>query len=64
MPGKKHTKEQIIDKLRKAEEMKAKGATVAEIVRELEISEQTYYRWRNRYGGVDKEEVRRHACSL
>lgn len=59
MPGKKHTKEQIIDKLRTAEKMKAEGATVAEIVRELEVSEQTYYRWRNQYGRLDKDDVKR-----
>lgn len=59
MPGKKHTKEQIIDKLRTAEKLKAEGATVAEIVRELEVSEQTYYRWRNQYGRLDKDDVKR-----
>lgn len=59
MPGKKHTKEQIIDKLRLAEKLKAEGATVAEIVKELEVSQQTYYRWRNRYGRLEKDDVKR-----
>lgn len=59
MPGKKHTKEQIIDKLRLAEKLKAEGATVADIARKLEVSEQTYYRWKNRYGGLEKADVKR-----
>ena len=59
MPGKKHTKEQIIDKLRLAEKLKAEGATVAEIAKQLEVSEQTYYRWRNRYGRLEKDDVKR-----
>lgn len=59
MPGKKHTKEQIIDKLRLAEKLKAESATVAEIAKQLEVSEQTYYRWRNRYGRLEKDDVKR-----
>lgn len=55
MPGKKHTKEQIIDKLRLAEKLKAEGATVAEIAKQLEVSEQTYYR----YGRLEKDDVKR-----
>ncbi len=42
----RHTAEQIIAKLRAAEVALAKGQALAEVVRKLEISEQTYYRWR------------------
>jgi len=46
MGQKRYTPEQIIGKLRQAEVRSAEGARVAEIVRELGITEQTYYRWR------------------
>ena len=56
---KKHTPEQVVDKLRRVEALVAEGATVAKAVREIEVSEQTYYRWKRHYGGVDKSEARR-----
>ena len=46
MGQKRFTPEQIIGKLRQAEVRSAEGATVAEIVRELGITERMYYRWR------------------
>ena len=52
MGQKRYTPEQIIGKLRQAEVRSAEGARVAEIVRELGITEQTYYRWRKEYGGL------------
>lgn len=51
MPRKSHTTEQIIGKLREAEVLLGQGQTVQEICRSLNISEQTYYRWRKEYGG-------------
>jgi transposase-like protein len=48
---KKHTPEQIVKKLREAEMELAKGATVADVSRRLGVSEQTYYRWKQQYGG-------------
>lgn len=51
MKRKKHTPEQIVKKLREAEMELAKGASVADVVRKLAISEQTYYRWKQLYGG-------------
>jgi transposase-like protein len=48
---KKHTPEQIVKKLREAEMELAKGATVADVSRRLAVSEQTYYRWKQQYGG-------------
>jgi len=48
---KKHTPEQIVKKLREAEMELGKGATVADVSRRLAVSEQTYYRWKQQYGG-------------
>jgi len=62
MKGRKHTAEQVIRKLREGERLAAEGKSVAEVARELEISEQTYCRWRNQYGGMmadDAKELRR-----
>ena len=59
MGQKRYTPEQIIGKLRQAEVRSAEGARVAEIVRELGISEQTYYRWRGEYGGLKVTQAKR-----
>jgi len=56
---KKHTAEQIVSKLREAELELAKGRTIAEVVRKLAITEQTYYRWRKEYGGLRTVQARR-----
>jgi len=50
---KRHSPEQIISKLRQADVAFGKGLKVPEVCRQLEISEQTYYRWRTKYGGMD-----------
>ena len=52
MARKRYTAEQIIGMLREAEVGLAEGKRVAEMVRELGITEQTYYRWRQEYGGM------------
>jgi transposase-like protein len=59
MGHKRYTPEQIIGKLRQAEVRSAEGATVAEIVRELGITDQTYYRWRKEYGGLKVAQAKR-----
>jgi len=59
MKGKKHTPEQIIRKLREADTMIAAGKTIGQIAQTLEISEQTFHRWRNQYGGMKAEEAKR-----
>ena len=59
MKRKKHSPEQIIAKLRKVEALTAEGATIAEAARQIEVSEQTVYRWKKRYGGMDRDELRR-----
>jgi len=56
---KRHTAEQIVAKLREAEVELAKGRKIPEVVRELGISEFTYYRWRKEYGGLRSDQARR-----
>jgi len=51
--------EQIINKLREAEILLSQGSTVAEASRKLNITEQTYYRWRKEYGGMRVEQAKR-----
>ena len=48
----RHTPEQIIRKLREADRLLSEGADVAQVARQLEVSEQTYHRWRNQFGGM------------
>ena len=57
--GKRHTPEQIIRKLREADTMLAVGKTIGQVVQVLEISEQTFHRWRHQYGGMKAEEAKR-----
>ncbi len=59
MPRKQYSSEQIITKLREAEVLFSQGMTVVEAARQLEISEQTYYRWRKEYGGLDTTQARK-----
>ena len=51
--------EQIVKKLRHADAMEAAGKSIAEVLQALEISEATLGRWRNQYGGMKSEEVKR-----
>ena len=59
MKRKKHTPEQIIKKLREAETMLSAGKSIGQVAQALEISEQTFHRWRNQYGGMKAEEAKR-----
>jgi len=59
MKSKRHTPEQIIKKLREAEMLIAAGKTIGQVTQALSISEQTFYRWRNQYGGMKAEEAKR-----
>jgi len=54
-----YTPEQIITKLREAEIYIGQGKTVKEASKQLMISEQTYYRWRREYGGMDISQARK-----
>jgi putative transposase len=55
----RHTPEEIIRKLRDAEADLAAGMDMAQICQKLGVSEATFHRWRNQYGGMKAEEVRR-----
>ena len=57
--GKRHSPEQIVRKLRQAEAQLASGSTVSEAARELGVSEATFHRWRNQYGGMSTSEAKR-----
>ena len=59
MARRRHTPEQIITKLREAEVALAQGQTVAQVCKALEVTEQTYYRWRTEYGGMQVVQARR-----
>ena len=59
MAKKRYSSNDIISKLRAAEVLLSQEKTVSEVARKLEISEQTYYRWKKEYGGLDKTQVRR-----
>ena len=56
---KRHTPEQIIRKLREADAMLSAGKTIGQVAQALEVSEQTYHRWLNQYGGMKAEEAKR-----
>jgi putative transposase len=59
MARRRHTPEQIIRKLREADRMLGEGKELAEVVRHLEVSEQTYHRWRNQFGGMKADDAKR-----
>jgi len=59
MPKKRFTAEEIIHKLREAEVLAAQGRIVADIARQLGVTEQTYFRWRKEYGGLKVDQAKR-----
>lgn len=59
MAKQRHTAEQVINKLREAEVELGRGSNVVEVCRKLGITEQTYYRWRQQYGGMRLNQARR-----
>ncbi len=56
--SKRHSPEQVVRKLQEADRLLAEGVTVAEVARRLQVSEQTYYRWRNQFGGLKAEDAK------
>ena len=56
---KRHGPDEIIRKLREAELAAGRGESLAAILQRLEVSEQTYYRWRQQYGGMKAPDARR-----
>ena len=59
MPRKKHNAEQIISILRQVEVEQAKGRSVEEACREVQITAFTYYRWRKMYGGLKMDQAKK-----
>jgi putative transposase len=57
--GKRHSPEQIVRKLRQAEDKLASGSSVPEVAKDLGISEATFHRWKARYGGMNSQEAKR-----
>jgi len=55
----RHNAVEIVGKLREAEAVLSGGGTMAQVCQKLEISEATYHRWKNQYGGVTKAEAKR-----
>lgn len=59
MARRKHSPEQVIDKLRLAKVTTAEGCTVAEASRQIGVTQQTFYRWRSEYGGLRIDQAQR-----
>ena len=59
MARKRYSAERIIGHLRQAEILISEGKTIDEAARQLRIGEQTYYRWRREYGGMEVDQARR-----
>ena len=59
MRGKRPPAEQIVNKLRQAEVLLAQGQTIAQVSKTLGITDQTYYRWRKEYGGLQLEQAKK-----
>jgi putative transposase len=57
--GKKHKPEEIVVKLRQVDVLTSQGSTVADAIREIGVTEITYYRWRKEFGGLQTNQVRR-----
>ena len=55
---KKHSGSQIVAKLRQADVLLGQGKRVPEVCKEIEVSEQTYYRWRQKYGGMSPDMIK------
>ena len=59
MPRKRHTGEEIVAKLRQVDVLISQGKPVAEAIRTIGVTEVTYYRWRNEFGGLKGDQVKR-----
>ena len=60
MPRKKYTPEEIVAKLRQVDVLVSQGQNIADAIGQIGVSEVTYYRWRQEYGGLKSEQVKRH----
>jgi putative transposase len=59
MSRRRHTPEQVVRKLREADRLLGEGMELPEVIKQLEVSEQTYFRWRNQFGGMKADDVKR-----
>jgi putative transposase len=59
MAGKREKPEEIVSKLRQVEVLQGQGTTVAEAVRQIGVTQQTFYRWRKLYGGMQRSQLTR-----
>ena len=59
MKRRRHTPEQVIRKLAEGDKLLAEGKTIDEVARHLEITESTWHRWRNQYGGMKADDAKR-----
>lgn len=60
MPAaKRYTTEQIVVKLREAEKLQGQGMTIPQLCKKLGVSDQTFYRWRLKYGALKEDEAQR-----
>jgi len=59
MGRKRHKPEEIVAKLRQVDVLTTQGQTVAEAIRSIGVTEVTYYRWRQEYGGLKSDQVKR-----
>ena len=59
MAGKREKPEEIVSKLRQIEVLQGQGTTVAEAVRQIGVTQQTFYRWRKLYGGMQRSQLTR-----
>jgi transposase-like protein len=59
MARKRHTAEEIVAKLRQVDVLSAPGRPIADAIRAIGVTEVTYYRWRNEYGGLKGDQVKR-----
>ena len=59
MARKRHTAERVVAKLRQVDVLMAQGRPVADAVRAIGVTEATYYRWRNEYGGLKGDQDKR-----
>ena len=59
MAEKREKPEEIVLKLRQVEVLQGQGMTVAEAVRQIDVTQQTFYRWRKLYGGMGRSQLKR-----
>ena len=59
MPRKRYTPEEIVAKLRQVDVLVSQGQNIADAIRQIGVSEVTYYRWRQEYGGLKADQVKR-----